>query len=776
MRNTRRRAIPLATSIAVAFVAAVIASPSITLASQSHGGRAPAAAVDVRDAAKPVAVSPRVAAARGALGRSLGMLGVIQSDRTTGTIRFVGRMDGYLTGASSRPAAAVALGYVRAHLTAFNLSATDMGTLHLVRDYMDVLGTHHLYWAQSAGGLTVFGQGLEASVSKSGRLINVNGGPVRGLRVPSGAFHLSADAAISAARVGAGASRTSPESGDTAKRVLFPTQHGVVKAWLTMTNVSSDEFDLSAIGDADASVLYRVNMTDNEVGVGKAWRFYPSDLAQNGGDIPKTVSFPVWNGTALNGNNAHVYTDVDDDSIPNPQDEIPAKHGTSWLGYGAPLNWNNPDQNCSTHRACTWDSTVAYSWEDNLAHNAVQVYSFLNQFHHHLKVKPIGFTEAAGNFQQVNKTGLGKGGDPVQGQASDGANTGGNGFPDANHMDNANMSTPPDGTPPRMQMYLFEKVAGLDLVVSGNGGDDAEVVYHEYTHGLSNRLVTYPTGQSGLNNHQAFSMGEAWSDWYAVDYLNAQDFKPDPPGNGNLIMGQMTFGGQLRSQPVDCPVHAPAKLCPGEGTAGSGGYTFGDMLKIDGANPHADGEIWLETLWDLRNALGTRTTEQIVTRGMELSPPSPTFLDMRDALLQADIVANDGVDAGVIWNVFANRGMGYFAFTNGGNDAHPIEDFSTPPACGPCYSITGTVTVKRTGAPVQGAMASVKGLGVFDGGLWDVTKADGTYHIRHVPPHTYPMVEFVAGDFAPFQVLNVEVRHDIVIDAAMSRFLKARRG
>jgi hypothetical protein len=161
---------------------------------------------------------------------------------------------------------------------------------------------------------------------------------------------------------------------------------------------------------------------------------------------------------------------------------------------------------------------------------------------------------------------------------------------------------------------------------------------------------------------------------------------------------------------------------------------------------------------------------------MELSPPSPTFLVMRDAILQADIVANDGVDAGVIWNVFANRGMGYFAFTNGGNDAHPIEDFSTPPACGPCYSITGTVTVKRTGAPVQGAMASVKGLGVFDGGLWDVTKADGTYHIRHVPPHTYPMVEFVAGDFAPFQVLNVEVRHDIVIDAAMSRFLKARRG
>jgi hypothetical protein len=155
---------------------------------------------------------------------------------------------------------------------------------------------------------------------------------------------------------------------------------------------------------------------------------------------------------------------------------------------------------------------------------------------------------------------------------------------------------------------------------------------------------------------------------------------------------------------------------------------------------------------------------------MELSPPSPSFLDMRDAILQADIVANDGANARVIWDVFANRGMGYFAFSNGGNDAHPVEDFSTPPTCGPCYSITGTVTVKRTGLPLEGAMVSIKGLGVFDGGLWDTTKADGTYHIRHVPRHTYQMLEFAAEDFAPYQVLNLKVKHDLVIDAQMTRF------
>jgi hypothetical protein len=53
-----------------------------------------------------------------------------------------------------------------------------------------------------------------------------------------------------------------------------------------------------------------------------------------------------------------------------------------------------------------------------------------------------------------------------------------------------------------MQMYLFHADQGLPLS-SVNGGDDAEVVYHEYTHGLSNRLVLYPDGTSGLSTSRA---------------------------------------------------------------------------------------------------------------------------------------------------------------------------------------------------------------------------------------------------------------------------------
>ena len=59
------------------------------------------------------------------------------------------------------------------------------------------------------------------------------------------------------------------------------------------------------------------------------------------------------------------------------------------------------------------------------------------------------------------------------------------------------------------------------------GSLDADVEYHEYTHGLSNRLVIDANGNSTLNDIQAGSMGEAWSDYYAMDYLVTNGFFKD---------------------------------------------------------------------------------------------------------------------------------------------------------------------------------------------------------------------------------------------------------
>jgi hypothetical protein len=67
-----------------------------------------------------------------------------------------------------------------------------------------------------------------------------------------------------------------------------------------------------------------------------------------------------------------------------------------------------------------------------------------------------GFDEAAGNFQYKNITSAGLGGDFVRAEAQDGSG-----------RNNANFSTPNDGTSGRMQMYLFDNTGGNTLTVTG---------------------------------------------------------------------------------------------------------------------------------------------------------------------------------------------------------------------------------------------------------------------------------------------------------------------
>src|SRR5262245_55194342 len=72
-------------------------------------------------AAAPLAGSTRDA--RAGLRSSLGRQGVVTVDDQTGGLKAVGRLDGFLTGASSADAQSIALGYVRSHAPAFGLSA-----------------------------------------------------------------------------------------------------------------------------------------------------------------------------------------------------------------------------------------------------------------------------------------------------------------------------------------------------------------------------------------------------------------------------------------------------------------------------------------------------------------------------------------------------------------------------------------------------------------------------------------------------------------------------
>ena len=724
-----------------------------------HGRGAKAEAAVRREAAEAAA---RPATAR--LRDSLGDQALLDIDGTTGTPRLVTRLDGYLTGKSSRSAAAVALGYVDDHHNALGLTAKDLRTFHLRRDYVDVGGTHHLSWTQRVGGVDVFGNGLTAAVTSAGRLVSLSGSPVSGAApAPAAATRLDTGSqAITAARKDQGES-AAPGARDTARQVLFVTRAGTHLGWSTVT-MSASHPALSVLDAHTGGLLFRRSLS-SEAGPGDktkgsgglAYQYFPR--APRGGN-QESVDYTAkgWldaNATKLSGNNSHAYSDVNDDNKAQGSEEVAPSSGHRWDYALRPFTV--PDVSfCNNPYPCSWDPNVPFSWQANRAQNASQVFFYVNNWHDHLKAGPIGFTEAAGNFQLLNTTPNGVAGDAVDTQTDDGANTA-NGLPDGSHIDNANMNTPPDGQAPTMQMYLQHRPGASypddDPFSPTNVGDEADTVYHEYTHGLSNRLVVDAGGNSTLGDVQAGAMGEAWSDWYAMDYLEAQGLQADRRGTADIVLFQYDGAGTAvdRTEPLDCKVGDASAACTGGATGHTGGYTYADYGQVIGSpEVHADGEIWSQTLWDLRDALGSARTESLVTRAMELSPTNPSFLDERNAILTADNTTFGGVDTATIWKVFAKRGMGYFAGSLGGDDSAPGANFNIPPTNTRTAAISGKVTDQDSGTPVPGITVTL----AFQGGNGTanpsaVSAADGSYTIKDVPVGSYSKLTASGAGYDP---------------------------
>lgn len=137
--------------------------------------------------------------------------------------------------------------------------------------------------------------------------------------------------------------------------------------------------------------------------------------------------------TITRGNNAHAYTDLDADNIPDP--------GTSPDG-GASLNFDFPldlTQQPDTYRDAA--VTNLFYW-NNIVHDVTYGY---------------GFDEASGNFQVNNYGNGGLGNDDVRAEAQDGSG-----------LNNANFGTPIDGFRPRMQMFVWRN-SRPNLVTVNNG-------------------------------------------------------------------------------------------------------------------------------------------------------------------------------------------------------------------------------------------------------------------------------------------------------------------
>jgi hypothetical protein len=173
-------------------------------------------------------------------------------------------------------------------------------------------------------------------------------------------------------------------------------------------------------------------------------------------------------------------------------------------------------------------------------------------------------------------------------------------------------------------------------------------------------------------------MGEAWSDFFGLEYTLPDGVPPD----GIYPIGQyfdQTFGfggGRTRAYTTNLDLNP---------------LSYSDLGHVITApEVHADGEIWVEALWDARANLikqfgdkeGRRRVRLLVLDGMKLSPPAPSMVDMRDAILLADRVDFKGASQDQLWAAFAKRGLGALAYSSSGDTAHVISSFELPSTTG----------------------------------------------------------------------------------------------
>jgi len=341
-------------------------------------------------------------------------------------------------------------------------------------------------------------------------------------------------------------------------------------------------------------------------------------------------------------------------------------------------DWEGQSNYIHNYRPINESMAFVYDYEEPLGLAPKEYVDFVvtqlfytsNMYHDLLH--RVGFDEQSGNFQAYNFGKGGKGGDPVITNAQDGS-----GF------NNANFMTPPDGTMPRMRMYVW------DVATPWRDGDlEAGIVIHEYSHGLSTRLTGGPANSGCLGFGEAGGMGEGWGDAIATLIRQIEEHHQFKNGSDVYTMGSWAANNVrgIRNFPYST-----------NSTINPSSYKTLDKPGYWGV--HAIGEVWAQFLFTMSQNLveeygfsktlfpPTNTSEpndyyttvsdvdsakptplipkhgntlalQLIVDGMKLQPCRPSFFDARDAIIQADKIRTGGVNACTIWKAFASVGLG----------------------------------------------------------------------------------------------------------------------
>jgi len=246
------------------------------------------------------------------------------------------------------------------------------------------------------------------------------------------------------------------------------------------------------------------------------------------------------------------------------------------------------------------------------------------------------------------------------------------GFEDCNRI----VATIEAGTPV-IGKIKAEETGGPAEVSSGF---DNGIIFHEYGHGISSRLTGGPN-QICLNSDE--QMGEGWSDFFALALtVEPGDRGEDPRGIGTFVQGEDRTGRGIRRFPYSTDMNVNPQ-------------TFKDIKATTA--PHPLGEVWVDMLWDIfwayidkygydadwnNTESGNFRAVQLVLDGMKMQGCAPGFIRGRNAIIAADQANTGGENECLLWEVFARRGLGFFADGGSENNRNDgTENFEPLPEC-----------------------------------------------------------------------------------------------